>query len=380
MTEKIFYQDLEKYKDKAKIIGVRRGNLLDILLDRTIFYPEGGGQPSDKGIIKGPNWELEVIKVEEKEDGIWHLGKLKGKNSEISEEVLLEIDEDLRKEYSQEHTAQHLFSAILEKKYGYETTGFQILEDYTKIEIPLSSEINLSYIKSAEKEINELIIKGLPVNTYWKDEKTRIVEIPNIDVNPCGGTHVKNTREIGLFKVLRIYRKNSQFWRIEFIAGDRILKRLEKREKEYEYVKQKLGNPEVMFALDKFMEKLNTLEKENKKLREEVLNYEGENILREGWNTLLGKIVLKNLDKDMNTLRFLGQRILERASFYFFINNSQQVVMGRGKNFPEDLWKELINVLSRRNFKGGKGDYFIQGKIENGENLIDTLKHFFIKY
>ncbi|MEN2984481.1 MAG: alanyl-tRNA editing protein [Dictyoglomaceae bacterium] len=373
MTEKIFYIDSEKYRDRGKILGIREGDLFGILLNKTIFYPEGGGQPSDRGIIRGEDWELLVTKVIEEEGKIFHFGKLMGKTPRIGEEVLMELDIALRKEYSQEHTAQHLFSAILERDYGYETIGFQILSDHTKIEIPLASDINLSYIKSAEEKTNYYIREGIPVKIYWKDEKTRIVEISNLDINPCGGIHVKNTREIGLFKVLKVYRKNSQVWRIEFISGDRLLKRLEKREEEYEYIKQKLGDSDIVSSLDKFITKLNTLEKENKKLKEKILDYQAEEILKESRETSMGKIIIKNLELNMGDLRILVLRILESSSLCFLFNNLGELVLGKKREFPKEIWEKLINFLESRNFRGGKGENLIQGKIDNIENIKEDL-------
>ncbi|MCS7202566.1 MAG: alanyl-tRNA editing protein [Dictyoglomus sp.] len=373
MTEKIFYIDSEKYRDRGKILEIREGDLFGILLNKTIFYPEGGGQPSDRGIIRGEDWELLVTKVIEEEEKIFHFGKLMGKTPKIGEEVLMELDISLRKEYSQEHTAQHLFSAILERDYGYETIGFQILSDHTKIEIPLASDINLSYIKSAEEKTNYYIREGIPVKIYWKDEKTRIVEVLNVDINPCGGIHVKNTREIGLFKVLKVYRKNSQVWRIEFISGDRLLKRLEKREEEYEYIKQKLGDSDVVSSLDKFITKLNTLEKENKKLKEKILDYQAEEILKEGIETSMGKIVMKNLELNMGDLRILALKILESSSLCFLFNTLGELVLGKNREFPKEIWEKLINFLENRNFRGGKGENLIQGKIDNIENIKEAL-------
>ncbi|MCX7846251.1 MAG: alanyl-tRNA editing protein [Dictyoglomaceae bacterium] len=373
MTEKIFYLDPERYKDRGKILNIKEEDFLGVLLDRTIFYPEGGGQPSDKGVIRGKDWELLVLRVIEQEEGIFHFGKLKGKTPKIGEEILMELDVSLRREHSQEHSAQHLFSAIIEREYKYETTGFQILPEHTKIEIPLTSDINFSYLKSAEEKTNFYIREGIPINIYWKDEKTRIVEIPNIDLNPCGGIHVKNTKEIGAFKILKIYRKNPQVWRIEFLSGDRLLKRLERREEEYEYIKQKLGDPNIINALDKITNRLNLLEKENKRLREEILNYQAEEISKEGLETSMGKIVIKKLDFDMNTLRILTLKILERTSLCFLFNSSGELILGRRREFPKERWDKLINILDNRNFKGGKGENLIQGRIDNIENITEVL-------
>lgn len=373
MTEKIFYLDPERYKDKGKILEIRKKDLVGILLDKGIFYPEGGGQPSDRGIIKGKNWELLVLKVIEEKENIWHFGELKGDLPEIGDQVFMELDVSLRKEYSQEHSAQHLFSAIIERDYKYETTGFQILPEYTKIEIPLSWDINLSYIKSAEEKTNFYIREGIPINVYWEDDNKRIVEIPNIDKNPCGGIHVKNTKEIGVFKVLRVYRKNSQVWRIEFISGDRLIRRLEKREGEYEYIKQKLGDPNILNALDKLLNRLSLLEKENKKLKEETWDYQAQEISRSSLETLLGKVVIKKLDLDMNTLRILTLKILERVNLSFLFNNSGELILGRGKEFPRETWDKFINILENRNFKGGRGEYLIQGRLDNIEDITEAL-------
>ncbi|MGB9681484.1 MAG: alanyl-tRNA editing protein [bacterium] len=373
MTEKVFYIDPYMYELGTKVTDVvEKDSLLGLSFDETIFFPEGGGQPCDRGIIRGDGWKLDVFKVEEN-DKIWHWGRFEGRKPNKQESVVMKIDIDLRREYAQQHTAQHLFSAILERDYALKTTGFQILEEYTKIEVPLKDELPIQLIDEAEKKTNFYILQGIPIKIYWKDKITRIIEIPGLDVNPCGGLHVRDTSELGLFKILEVYKKNSRFTRIEFIAGDRILKRLSKREKEYQLLKEMVGDPDVISSVGRLLGKIEELEKENKNLNRTLIEYQAEGLIKEAIDTNLGKILIKGLDYDIDKLSFISRKISSKIDLCLFSNPSGQIVISRSVNIPDEIWQSIIEVLGRNGWRGGKGETFIQGKVVELEDTLISI-------
>ncbi|MEN3186718.1 MAG: alanyl-tRNA editing protein [Atribacterota bacterium] len=223
MTEKIFYLAPEQMSLETLVSKVKkREGRVALSFPQTIFFPEGGGQPADRGMIRGERWWMEVEDVSEEGGEIWHWGKMQGREPEEGEKVFMRVDEEWRRMMCEQHTAQHLFSAILERDYALSTTGFSILPDRIKIEIPCRDDLSPTVLQEAETKVRAFIRKRLPVSIYWENSSMRIVEIPGLDRNPCGGLHVSDTGYIGSFAILRFYRKNRDFWRIEFLAGGKL--------------------------------------------------------------------------------------------------------------------------------------------------------------
>lgn len=372
-TKKIYYEDSEILSWRSRIVDLKRDNSLIIMgFDETIFYPEGGGQPCDKGIVRGNGWKVYIEYVYEENGLIWHKGKLEGEiNPQIGEEVVLLVDEDLRREYMEQHTAQHLLSAIIERGYSLETTGFQILDDHTKIEIPYDGDNPETFIREVESKVNNYIKRDLPLKIYWADRNTRIVEIPELDVNPCGGLHVKKLGDLGLLKITDFYKKNNNYWRVEFVAGRRILKRLEKREREYRYCKEKLGNSNIIEGIDKILSKLETLEKENKRLREELNIYVAYKLLDNSKFCNCGRLVLDILDKDINDVKYIAQKILEHPKVLGMLFNKQgQGIVFRSSEVENNTFQKIIEILIENGWRGSKEGFFLQGKIDDPHSII----------
>ena len=376
-TKKIFYNDPNIVNWESRITDIKKEKDFYILsLSETIFYPEGGGQPCDKGEIRSDDWILLVLYIWEEDGKIWHKGILKGKREPlIDEKVELYVDSDLRREYMEQHTAQHLLSAIIEKNYSLETTGFQILGDHTKIEIPYRGFDPKSFVNEIESIVNKYIKENIPVKVYWKDENIRIVEIVGLDINPCGGLHVNRLGEIGLFKILDFHKKNNDLWRVEFVAGSRILKRLSIREEEYKYIKEKLGNPDIYDGISKLFTKLETLEKDNKRLRERINKYMAKELIDMAENKENIKIILNILEEDINTIKFVVQEMMKENGILGVIFNSQgQGIIFRSPDISTDLFNKILEKLKEIGWKGSKGEYFLQGKVEDPEKAIDYIR------
>ena len=186
-----------------------------IILDRTAFYPIGGGQPSDTGFIEWDNKKSEIIEVIKKGDAIKHI--INGEKPSVEIQVHATIDWDKRYKHMKMHTAQHIISGIVFDDYKARTVGNQIHADYSRVDFyPVKfSEKDLGDIV---KKFNDIVSMNLPVKIY-EEERTslekrvdtqrsnldllpkfisnlRIVEIQGFDICPCAGTHVNNTSEI----------------------------------------------------------------------------------------------------------------------------------------------------------------------------------------
>ena len=212
MTEKLYYKDSYIKVFTAKVIDCSKNEkgYYEIILDKSAFFPEGGGQSADTGKIDG----IEIIDVQENKDGtIVHIS---GKEAEIGKEVKCEIDFDKRFRKMQNHSGEHIVSGLINKIYGFDNVGFHLgsidvtmdyngiltREDLLKIEY-LANEACVKNIEIKQKfpkseELCELTYRSKLDIT----ENVRIVDIDGYDSCACCAPHVKRTGEIGIIKLL----------------------------------------------------------------------------------------------------------------------------------------------------------------------------------
>lgn len=205
-----------------------------ISLDRSAFYPEGGGQPSDTGIVEWPNHESKVLKVVKK-NVVQHL--LEGAVPPENIVVHGILDWERRYAHMKMHTAQHIISGVVYDAFNAQTVGNQIHADYSRVDF-FPAIFSSDDLKIIENRCNEIIMSKSPVLIYTEDRialerrvdqqrcnlnllpksirSLRIVEIANFDVCPCAGTHVKNTEELSPLNVLRTESKGKDKQRLVY--------------------------------------------------------------------------------------------------------------------------------------------------------------------
>ena len=227
-TEKLFYQDpyLRKFEAVVEECAPRK-NGFAVVLDRTCFYPEGGGQPGDRGTLGG----VTVTDTREAEGRVIHLTQAP---LEPGTRVTGEIDWDRRFDLMQQHSGEHMVSGVIHRIYGYDNVGFHMGSDV--ITIDFSGLLTEEQLREAEREVNGRIWDDLPVKCWYPDPETlkeipyrskkelsgavRIVEFPGTDICACCGTHVARTGEIGLVRILSVEKFHSGV-RVEMAAGRR---------------------------------------------------------------------------------------------------------------------------------------------------------------
>ncbi|MGB9732444.1 MAG: alanyl-tRNA editing protein AlaXM [Candidatus Micrarchaeia archaeon] len=236
MTEKLYWQDPYAKEFNAKIAKLN-GN--EVILDRTLFYPGGGGQPNDMGKLVCNGEEYRVVGARVENDDIVHILD-RQLNAKEGDEVKGEIDWERRYKLMRLHTAIHLLDAVIEKKYSSGMlTGGQIYEDRARIDIDmqdLNREKAAEIISEANKvaeEGHEVIARFIPKDEALKIERlartetgkeliknlesVRVVEISGIDMQADGGTHVRNTKEIGKIILSKFENKGKHNKRVEII-------------------------------------------------------------------------------------------------------------------------------------------------------------------
>ena len=227
-TEKLFYENVYCRKFRAKVLSCAPGKHgFDVVLDRTAFYPEGGGQPGDTGFLSG----IRVTDTHEVNGEIVHYCE---KALETGHDVEGSIDWQRRLSLMQLHSGEHILSGIVHRRFGYDNVGFHMGADMVTIDF--SGVLSEEDIKSVEREANEIVWENRPVTIAFPSEEelthipyrskkaltgsVRIVTIEDADICACCGTHVTRTGEIGLIKIFSCVKFHEGV-RLEILCGMR---------------------------------------------------------------------------------------------------------------------------------------------------------------
>lgn len=239
MTERLYYTDATLTRFTARVLRREEGGAR-VVLDRTAFYPTSGGQPNDGGTVEG----IEVLDVQESDEEIIHVLKTPlGDGGEVTGE----IDWARRFDHMQQHSGQHLLSAVFEELYGMATVSFHMGAASSTIDLEAGS-LEPAQSRAVERRANELVCRNLPVGVTFEDAalaqglrkpagregEIRVVTIEGTDRSACGGTHVRHTGEIGLI-CLRRQEKIRGNVRVEFLCG---LRAAERARQDYEALSQ----------------------------------------------------------------------------------------------------------------------------------------------
>lgn len=227
-TRKLYYEDCHRTSFSARVMDCfPRGDGFAVTLDATVFYPEGGGQPCDLGILGG----AQVLDVQEEAGQVVHLCD---RPLIPGGEVFGEIDYLRRFDLMQQHTGEHILSGLLSARFGCHNVGFHMGEEVVTIDF--DTPIPESALPEIELAANEVIWQDLPLRVWVPEEgeletipyrskrrlpwPVRLVEIPGVDRCACCGVHVARTGEVGILKLLSL-AKFHQGVRMELVCGRR---------------------------------------------------------------------------------------------------------------------------------------------------------------
>ena len=212
MSKKLFWENAYDTKFSAKVVSIGEKG---ILLDKTLFYPESGNQSSDRGYLEINDHRFRVEKVtKEGEDILHHVSPDFKKKINIGDKVEGEIDWEFRYGLMKAHSSQHILSAIIKSKYNIDTVRANL--NFEDVNLQLSQEISYDQLKEVLLEVNRICTSNnLKINSKIvlhdeaekisekirsiipNESQVRLMEIEGLDLVCCGGTHVRNTSEIG---------------------------------------------------------------------------------------------------------------------------------------------------------------------------------------
>lgn len=358
-----------------------------LYFDKTIFYPEGGGQPADIGYVN----DSKIIDTQKDKDQIMHIvDSVKPFN--INDKVKLKLDWKHRYDYMKMHSAQHILSGLLFSYFNVNTLSVHQGETNLTIEIDrddfceescykledLANKVildskNISYIECSKDEAQKLNMR----RSIKVDGLIRIVDIDSIDKIACGGLHVKNTKEIDRIMFIG-FEKIRKHYRLIFRVSDKVDSTI----REYDKIIKKLctihsATVDTLFDCDKaLLDKKNELEREVRFLKKENTKYLIKSLLESNDE----KVVCNDLSKYNIDFKDIEIDIDKAIFFYKIERDSIKWYIYLGKSFEKYTIKDIREkVLYLIDGKGGGRYPIFQGKgsIENIENCCASFIGYF---
>ena len=293
LTEKEIEEFIKKW-------GGSYSSLFCYRLSESFFYPEGGGQPCDRGSIAG----AKLLFVEEKDGELWQYTEA---DFPEGAKVLCKFDADFRRWQSENHSAEHIFSGLVSKRFSYKNSGFHMecFGENPHMTVDFDGEFSEKELEELEQGVNAVIRKNLPIREiYLEGEEDRslerkdgsisfrqkkalegdirIIEIPKVDSCACCGIHLSFTGEIGVFTILS-YEKHRKGCRLTMLAGELAFLALEKKLKLLSGFAQSLSRPwtEIPEAFQSLQERIFAKEEEKRGILEAGIWLLEEKILKE---------------------------------------------------------------------------------------------------
>ncbi len=348
-----YYEDLKSeftgYSDDesdSKIVRiVLDGEIVDsacegdraiFVLDKTPFYGEGGGQVGDIGTISSDSFEVEIIDTKKTSKGIvLMVGDVTEGIAKVDSNVHAKIDSKRRNNIRRNHSVTHLLHKTLKEVLGTHVNqaGSLVRDDYMRFDFTHFEAISSEDLKKIEEIVNEEIYKALPVDTIITnpgeaaklgavglfEEKygdiVRVVKMGDFSIELCGGTHVKNTSEIGMFKILQEGGISSGVRRVECITGPAVYKYLNENLAQIDRISKlvKANKSEIEHKIETTQTELKEAQKEIESIKKDKAKSEIDNVLDSKFEIDEGfGLVYKFENMDVATLRDLADSVKDK--------------------------------------------------------------------
>lgn len=379
-TERLFDQDSYLKEFRATVLSCDKEgeNVWSVVLDRTAFFPEGGGQSGDCGVLGA----IEVTGTVEKDGIIYHLVK---EPLQVGKAVEGKIDFSARFDKMQQHTGEHIVSGIVNSLYGYHNVGFHLGDEVTTFDF--DGELSKEQVRDLENRVNEVIFANVSVTISYPDCDTlrtmeyrskieiegqvRLVTIEGIDVCACCAPHVKRTGEVGMVKIISCERHRGGC-RLEILCGKRALTDYQRKQELSSKISAALSSkPE---QIDEAVERL---KEQNQQLREQLnqvqTKYLQEKLQGITKETACVCVFEENLDSI--AVRNFVNAAMERCSGICgaFLGNDKQgyhYILG---SRSQDVREAAKKLNEKFNGKGGGKPQMVQGSLKGQELEIRKM-------
>ena len=388
VTERLYYSDSHLIEFEARVVDVtdRVSGWTAIVLDRTAFYPTGGGQPSDTGTLNGAR----VVEcIDDGYNGVLHV--VQGMMPERGAPVRGRVDWSRRLDHMQQHTGQHILSQAFVNLFNAPTKSFRVLEASCEIDVDLNNPttevieravelannvvwedraIAIRNVTSAEAA--ELPLRKEPA----RDGELRLIEIDGFDLTPCGGTHAYRTGEVGMIAV-RSWERAKGLTRIEFVAGTRALADYRKANRSAREVAAlfSTGRDDAPQYAAQMVEEHKELNRRIRVLEELAAEVEAQKLLAAS----PGAVVQIFNDRDAESLKKLAHALIAKPGVVALLasrdHDTARLVFARSADASGDMSALMREACAMLDGRGGGKPEMAQGGGKNVTKLDAALAH-----
>lgn len=390
-TERLYYQDSHLIEFEAQVIANSESvsGWTAVTLDRTAFYPTGGGQPSDTGTLNG----LRVVECIDAEDGVLHV--VQGRAPEVGTVVKGRVDWLPRLDHLQQHTGQHILSQAFVKLFNAPTRSFRVLDESCEIDVDLDNPtaetieravelannvtwenrvITISHVTS--QEASELPLRKEPS----REGDLRLIEIEGFDLTPCGGTHAYQTGEVGIIAV-RSWERAKGLTRIEFVAGMRALADYRRANKSARAIAGlfSAGRDDTPELAARILEENKQLHRRVRTLEEIAARVEAEELLARATSAPDNVRIVNEVfeDRDAESLKQLALSLIGHPATIALLGSrdkdAARLVFARSADAPGDMNALMRDACAMLDGRGGGKPDLAQGGGKNVARLDEAI-------
>ncbi len=394
VTERLYYADSHLIEFEARVVDVteRVSGWTAIVLDRTAFYPTGGGQPGDTGTLDG----LRVVEcIDDGDKGVLHV--VQGISPARDSVVHGRVDWPRRLDHMQQHTGQHILSQAFVTLFNAPTRSFRVLASVCEIDVELHEPTTEKIERAVElannviwedraitirnvgaEEVAELSLRKEPS----REGELRLIEIEGFDLTPCGGTHAFRTGEVGMIAV-RSWERAKGLTRIEFVAGTRALADYRKANRSAREVAALFsgGRDDSPQLASQILEENKELHRRIRVLEELAAEVEAAKLFAAA--QLLAnetRLVVHVFDgRDAESLKKLAQALIANPGTIALLGSrdkdAARLVFARSSDAPGDMNARMREACAMLDGRGGGRPDLAQGGGKNVEKLSAALTH-----
>lgn len=394
--------------DNKLVDEANQGDDVVLIFEKTPFYATSGGQTADKGVIVNGDVRIDIEDVSKTAGGLFiHKGKVKIGKVKVGEALELIVDKNRRYSTARNHTATHLLHKALKVVLGdhVNQSGSEVSAERLRFDFSHFEGMSKEQIRQVERIVNENIFKAMEVTTKIQniedakkegamalfdekyDDEVRVLSVGDFSMELCGGTHVKNSNDIGMFKIISEGGVASGIRRIEAITGQKVYQYLTKQENLIENITSilKTQRDNIQGRISEIIEENKNYQKEIKKITSQSVR-EGLDKILENKETIKGVnvIISKFEDVDMDTIRDLAQSVIDKETnsiVLFTVKDSKTLKVSYicmiGKDALDkgykagDIIREVTKVAGG---KGGGRPNMAQGAAPDSDKLDKSLE------
>ena len=389
VTERLYYSDSHLIEFDARVVDAtdRVSGWTAVVLNRTAFYPTGGGQPSDTGTLNGAR----VVEcIDDGEQGVLHV--VQGAAPQRGTVVHGRVDGPRRLDHMQQHTGQHILSQAFVTLFNAPTKSFRVLDTSCEIDVELhnpTAQIIERAVELANNVIWEdraIVIRNvtseeaadLPLRKEpAREGELRLIEIEGFDLTPCGGTHAYRTGEVGMIAV-RSWERAKGLTRIEFVAGTRALADYRKANKSAREIAAlfSTGRDDAPQLAAQMVEENKELHRRIRVLEEVAAGAEAEKLLT---SASQGVVVQIFDGRDAESLKKLAHALVAHPGTIALLasrdKDTARLVFARSAEARGDMSALMREACAMLDGRGGGKPEMAQGGGKNVAKLDDALTH-----